>query len=203
MKKAVKRCQDLFPFFWGHFQMSSSIAVRVRPVWLALLLLGLMALVSGAEQAGERFVLVFDGQAVQDAATGLVWEREPDTFHGTWSEAPAHCTGRTVGGQHGWRVPTVQELKSLIDLEQHDPALPSGHPFRNIKSAIYWTATPSDTDDIIAWHVSFLSGEAVTDQKSQTRRVWCVREGDGAASGPSGRRQNLEPRASQKPTADH
>jgi hypothetical protein len=71
----------------------------------------------------------------------------------------------------------VQELSSLLDQSQQDPALPQGHPFSNIKSAIYWSATPSATDDIVAWHVSFLRGEAVTDQKSQTRRVWCVLEG--------------------------
>ncbi len=121
-----------------------------------------------------RFVLVLEGEAVKDRTTGLIWEQAPDSFHGVWSEAPAHCLAKTVGGKQGWRVPTVQELSSLLDQSQQDPALPQGHPFANIKSAIYWSATPSEKDDIVAWHVSFLRGEAVTDQKSQTRRVWCV-----------------------------
>src|SRR5436309_2425999 len=68
----------------------------------------------------------------------------------------------------------VEELKSLIDASQTDPALPEGHPFSNIKSEIYWSATPSKSDDIVAWQVSFFTGEPVTDQKSGTRRIWCV-----------------------------
>ena len=62
----------------------------------------------------------------------------------------------------------------LIDAEQQDPSLPAGHPFRNIKPGIYWTATAHPTDDIVAWQVSFFSGQAVTDQKPGTRRMWCV-----------------------------
>jgi len=47
-------------------------------------------------------------------------------------------------------------------------------PLSNIKSEIYCTATPDPKHDIVAWQVSFFSGEPVTDQKSGTRRMWCV-----------------------------
>lgn len=122
----------------------------------------------------ERFIVVMGGEAVKDNKSGLTWEQAPDAFHGVWNESIAHCPEKTVGGQKGWRLPTVKELASLTDPEQRDPALPAGHPFSNVKSAIFWSATPSSTDEIVAWHVSFLSGEVATDQKSQTRRVWCV-----------------------------
>ena len=146
-----------------------------------------LAIMSGQVTTGEtgtsdRFVLVMEGAAVRDNKTGLIWEREPDSFHGVWSDANPHCLEKTVGGRKGWRAPTVEELASLVDQSQHDPALPAGHPFSNVKSAIYWTTTPSLKDPITAWHVSFLSGEVMTDQKSQTRRVWCVRA--SAESGP-------------------
>lgn len=124
--------------------------------------------------AAERFTLVLDGAGVQDAKTGLIWEQAPDMEHDTWSRSLARCATKTVGGKSGWRAPTVDELKSLVDLEQKDPALPQGHPFSNIKSSIFWTATPSPKDDIVAWQLSFFSGEAVTDQKSGTRRMWCL-----------------------------
>jgi len=122
----------------------------------------------------DRFVLVFDRAAVQDNQTGLIWEQAPDSEHDVWSRSVERCTTKTVGGKRGWRAPTIQEMKSLIDPAQKDPSLPPGHPFSNIKSAIYWTATPHPTDDIVAWQVSFFSGEPVTDQKSGTRRMWCV-----------------------------
>jgi hypothetical protein len=115
-----------------------------------------------------------NGAAVKDNQTGLIWEQEPDRIHDVWSASVARCPTKTVGGQTGWRAPSIDELKTLIDSSQHDPALPSGHPFSNIKSEIYWTATPHPKDDIVAWQVSFFSGEPVTDQKSGTRRMWCV-----------------------------
>ena len=134
------------------------------------------------DSTSTRFVRVLDGTVIQDRHTGLAWEQEPDRFHGTWTEAAAHCKEKTIGGQSGWRIPHVKELSSLVDSSQKDPALPPGHPFANIKSAVYWTDTPSANDEMVAWHVSFFTGEAVTDQKSQTRRVWCVHEGIPGAS---------------------
>ena len=122
----------------------------------------------------DRFTLVMGGDAVADKKTGLLWEQSPDLIHDTWSASVARCQTKSVGGQKGWRAPSVEELKSLIDASQTDPALPEGHPFSNIKSEIYWSATPSKSDDIVAWQVSFFTGEPVTDQKSGTRRIWCV-----------------------------
>lgn len=127
-----------------------------------------------AEEGSGRFTLVLDGEAVKDAATGLVWEREPDYIFEVWERSLARCATKTVGGRQGWRAPSIDEIKTLVDPEQQDPSLPAGHPFRNIKSGIYWTATTHPTDDIVAWQQSFFSGQAVTDQKSGTRRLWCV-----------------------------
>lgn len=129
---------------------------------------------SAGSSSSQRFVAVLDGVAVTDVQTGWTWEQSPDFFYGTWTEAITHCREKTVGAQKGWRLPSIKELASLIDSSQKDPALPSGHPFGHIKSSIYWSSTPSETDDIVAWHVSFFTGEVVTDQKSQTRRAWCM-----------------------------
>ena len=127
-----------------------------------------------AEESSSRFVLVLDGEAVKDAVSGLVWEREPDYLFDVWDRSVARCATKTVGGKQGWRAPSIDEIKTLVDLDQQDPSLPAGHPFRNIKAGIYWTATPHPKDDIVAWQQSFFSGQAVTDQKSGTRRLWCV-----------------------------
>jgi hypothetical protein len=127
-----------------------------------------------APSDSPRFSLLFDGAGAKDNKTGLIWEQEPDRIHDVWSASVERCLTKEVGGQKGWRAPSIDELKTLIDTSQRDPALPPGHPFSNIKSEIYWTATPHPTDDIVAWQVSFFSGEPVTDQKSGTRRLWCV-----------------------------
>ncbi len=127
-----------------------------------------------ADDAGTRFALMFNDEAVKDTVSGLVWEREPDYIFDVWDRSLNRCVTKTVGGRQGWRTPSIDEIKTLVDQDQQDPALPAGHPFRNIKSSIYWTSTPHPTDDIVAWQLSLFSGQPVTDQKSGTRRVWCV-----------------------------
>lgn len=139
--------------------------------------LSLSFLIHAQDSPVSRFVSLLRGEAIRDSQTGIVWEQSPDFFYGTWTEAAAHCHSKNTGEQGKWRLPTIKELSTLIDSTQKDPALPAGHPFANIKSSIFWSSTPSETDDIVAWHVSFFSGEVVTDQKSQTRRAWCVLNG--------------------------
>lgn len=126
------------------------------------------------DDGASRFVLLMNDQAVKDSLSGLIWEREPDYLFDVWDRSVNRCATKFVGGREGWRAPSIEEIKTLVDPDQQDPALPAGHPFRNIKSSIYWTATAHPTDDIVAWQMSFFSGQAVTDQKSGTRRMWCV-----------------------------
>lgn len=143
-------------------------------VCLLLLWAGFAPGLAPAGESASRFVLVMGDEAVKDTASGLVWEREPDYMFDVWDRSVARCATKIVDGKQGWRAPSIDEIKTLVDLDQQDPSLPAGHPFRNIKSGIYWTSTAHPTDDIVAWQQSFFSGQAVTDQKSGMRRMWCV-----------------------------
>ena len=64
-----------------------------------------------------RFTVLtdFDGAAVRDNETGLVWEQSPETKTQNWSGARFACASRTIGGRKGWRLPSVHELASLVD----------------------------------------------------------------------------------------
>ncbi len=146
--------------------------MTVRLAWFGLGVLT-MAL-PGQTWAEERFALMHHDEVVQDRRTGLLWEREPDREHEVWRRSLERCATKTVGGQTGWRAPTIEEIKTLVDTEQQDPSLPSGHPFLGIRSEIFWTSTPDPAFDMVAWQQSFLTGQAVTDQKSGMRRLWCV-----------------------------
>jgi hypothetical protein len=68
--------------------------------------------------ATERFEVLkkFKNEAVLDRETQLVWERAPqDPFLlGIFSVAVEHCYARIVDGRMGWRLPTVEELTSLL-----------------------------------------------------------------------------------------
>ncbi len=148
-------------------------------LWLLAVLMVLSAAAlstarAASEEGEKRFTVVMDGAAVKDNTTGLVWEQAPDRIFDAWSASVERCKTKRHGGRTDWRAPTIDELKTLIEPSQKDPALPEGHPFSNIKSAAYWSATPSPNDDMVSWQVSFYTGKALTDQKSGNRRMWCV-----------------------------
>ena len=129
--------------------------------------------------AAQRFVLLasFNNDAVRDNNTGLVWEKSPQTATATWNGARFACINKNVGGQKGWRLPSIPDLASLIDpsVVPPGPMLPSGHPFNNIQSAGYWSATTNVEDASDAWFVYFGRGFVDHDGKTHTGHVWCVR----------------------------
>ncbi len=142
----------------------------------------------------NRFTVLsdFGGAAVLDRETGLVWEQSPETLQFQWIQAQALCNLKNVGNRKGWRLPTVQELASLVDptVPSPGPTLPSGHPFANVRvtndptnplsSSVYWSTTTWATDPAtVAWEVEFQTGVVANTSKSVFGYVWCVRGGSG------------------------
>jgi hypothetical protein len=129
-----------------------------------------------------KVLSAFGDAAVLDKETQLVWEQSPDRNTRTWSGAQVFCNNRNVGNRLGWRLPTIQELASLIDptIASPDPTLPLGHPFRNVLSSHYWSATSFAFDAaIFAWDVDLFNGVVGTRGKTDAAHVWCVRGGQG------------------------
>ncbi len=137
--------------------------------------------------AAQRFVVLsnWGNAAVLDRETGLVWERSPSPELLVWSDALTLCHVLAVGNRLGWRLPSVEELASLVDPTQ-TPALPAGHPFRNIQDGreqFYWTATQFETDGTFGYVVNFDGRGVAATGKSNSRNRWCVR-GSSSVSNP-------------------
>lgn len=137
-----------------------------------------------------RFIVLsnWNSQAVLDRETGLVWERSPDpgsppgTRNKTWIAAVDHCNTLTTGNRLGWRLPTSQELASLVDPSVGSvPLLPAGHPFTNVAPGPgnYWTATidASSASFALAMHFEVIGFSK--DNKGSAGFAWCVRGGQG------------------------
>jgi hypothetical protein len=124
----------------------------------------------------------FSGAAVFDKETGLVWDQSPATTTHTWNPARFQCTGRTVGGRKGWRLPSVHELASLVELNNpgRNPEVRPGHPFENVQSSVYWSATTAATNTGFALVVVFSDGLVSANEKDNVNFVWCVRGGMNA-----------------------
>jgi hypothetical protein len=81
----------------------------------------------------------------------------------------------------GWRLPTIEELASLVVRTQTNPSLPSGHPFLNAEPYGYWSTTTFDTTSTseYAWWVSFSLGYPAFNSKNDKHYVRAVRGGHG------------------------
>lgn len=140
---------------------------QLKPVWDRII------------PAAQRFVDALDGTAVLDKETGLVWAKNANLSNGalTWQLAMNYCPNLSVGGRKGWRLPTVEELASLVDPTQSNPSLPSGHPFTNVQSSYYWSSSSFSGDSSYAWNVHMYSGTVSVDFKTVSFYVWPVRGG--------------------------
>jgi hypothetical protein len=144
----------------------------------------------GEHQAGlswpsPRFVDNEDG-TVTDQLTGLIWLQNGNPFGTrTWEQALEDCNA-LADGSHGltddsvagdWRLSNINELRSLEDYNEHTPALPKGHPFRNVRQSLSWSSTTVPTAPTLARFLFIGIGSAVWDHKSVVMGVWPVRGG--------------------------
>lgn len=81
----------------------------------------------------SRFVVLsnWNGEAVLDRETGLVWQRTPEASDVAFEAAQSACASAKTGGRGGWRLPSADELASLQDFTAAagPNGLPAGHPF--------------------------------------------------------------------------
>lgn len=129
--------------------------------------------------SASRFTVLaeFNGAAVRDNNTGLVWEQTPTATPATWSSARTQCLNKAVPamGTRGWRLPSVVELTSLMDPALGPPFVPT--VFAGVQSGIYWSST-SDADSnptLNKLSVSFSEGPVGSSNKGSNNNVWCVR----------------------------
>ena len=127
----------------------------------------------------SRFRLCLNDKAVLDKETGLVWQRNTDEIKSNWEQACDYCYRLEVGNRKGWRIPTIEELASLVDNDNYNPALPTNHPFTNVQSSFYWSGSTYASYPGFAWGVYFRNGDVYYFDKDYDYDVRCVRGGHG------------------------
>lgn len=135
-----------------------------------------------------RFIDNGDGTTT-DSTSGLMWMRFAEGQ--TWSGAG--CTGQAklfsldqakeihqdFAGHADWRLPTVDELKSIVDPSRSNPAF---DPlvflgFEQNSMPVFWTSTSAGKDfDKEGWYyVSFYSGSSFASESQARNSVRLVR----------------------------
>jgi hypothetical protein len=138
--------------------------------------------------ARRRFEVLsaFHGKAVLDRETQLVWQQSPAVDFRPLAISSGFCNTLNVDNRLGWRMPTVQELATLVDPSVHPgPTLPPGHPFSNVQGdSAYWSSTTGATNPELQYIVSFQLGEVSVTSNVPSEPgglpVWCVRGGLGS-----------------------
>ena len=127
--------------------------------------------------------LNFDGPyegAIRDQNTGLVWTFFPaKNVHGTfqfWTDqagAETYCNTMVHAGFSDWRLPSKDELLTLVDTRYQSPA--SGFPC--ITSTTHWSSDIYEEDNQLGWYVTYGTGVAAYDdgRRSTSRLFKCVR----------------------------
>ncbi len=121
-----------------------------------------------------RYELSADGSEVLDHQTGLIWMKQVKTGL-TFAQAKAYA--RQVARETGraWRVPTVDELASLVDRSRRHGSV-SGFPDMPLED--FWSSSPYVGNAGYAWLVNFDYG-SVNSRFRGNFAVRLVRSGQG------------------------
>lgn len=126
----------------------------------------------------------FTSNTVFDTRTGLTWDRAPGGATSDWASAKAYCDASTLAGKSDWRIPRVEELKSLFEKVGMETHLVAGHPF-TVSNAERWTGTG---DPARRTALLVANSNIFTHVVSDLLAVWCVRGGaDTSYSGSNPR----------------
>ncbi|UJS23994.1 DUF1566 domain-containing protein [Thiothrix winogradskyi] len=119
--------------------------------------------------------LIHANRIVTDTETKLMWKQDSEVGQYTWDNAMKKF-GKNVSfaGYNNWRMPTIEELKTLVDKE-HSPTIDLT-AFHNTP-AMFWSASLHASNGDYAWFVNFDVGSASWYYKYGAFQVRLVRSG--------------------------
>jgi len=124
----------------------------------------------------NRFKDNGDG-TITDHCTNLLWQKGTSDTHPTWDEAPAFCSSLNLGTLSGWRVPTIQELFTIVNYNTTTGIF--SFPQFDFGQSLYpgglylWSSSDSNISGH-AWQIQFTNGNVTMLQKTSQLEVRCV-----------------------------
>lgn len=120
-----------------------------------------------AETTPSQRFYTLDVTRVKDLKTGLMWQRCPVGARGVqcdqglaqrmnWQQAQQQAPA--ISDPYRWRLPTIKELRSLLEARCAMPAI-NTDTFPATPSAKFWTSSSSELNTNEAWFVDFERGK--------------------------------------------
>ena len=128
---------------------------------------------------------------ITDRKTGLIWKQCLEGQSGSdcassgveifsWQQALQRAqtvnSGGGFAGASVWRVPTIKELRSLVEQQCADPAINLTR-FPNPGSDFVWSSSAVAGSTNYAWYVVFYNGNTFWDDKGGYGQLRLVRSG--------------------------
>ena len=124
---------------------------------------------------------------VTDTKTGLMWMQcslgqsyqangscsgSDGTYN--WKSALENAFQYTFAGYSDWRLPNLNELRSLVAYDRYSPSINSD-VFPNTISSYYWSSSPTSDSSGYAWGFSFSGGDDIYALRADSYYVRLVR----------------------------
>ncbi len=137
----------------------------------------------GVDFPAKSFYDNGDG-TMTDRKTGLMWTKDANIASGTWPNALTYITttvntSTKPGGYTDWRLPNINELKTMIHYGKTDSGswLNTTQGFTNVQSNYYWSSTTNAGTTANAWYVHLGNNYTGHVAKTNSYYVWPVRGG--------------------------
>ena len=137
---------------------------------------GLSGSVQGTFQHGYQPRNSEGDQVVLDQTTGLMWQQAGSSNQMTWNQAKDYIqqlNQQEFAGFSDWRLPTVEELTSLLEFQKKNGNYYID-PVFDATQGLCWTGDMAGGANA-AWAVSFHSGHVYYDALDRTNYVRAVR----------------------------
>ena len=112
---------------------------------------------------------------VIDSQNNLMWQDniEVTEYLETAITAKVYCENIVLNGYIDWRVPTINEIINIIDLNEKNAI---NKKFKFVNPNLYSTSSTFIEDTESLWAIDFKSGAIITDKKRNENYIRCIRD---------------------------
>jgi hypothetical protein len=157
----------------------AAAVANIRPVFATGEGRSFINLDDGATKRGLSHTYTKERNIVTDTTTKLLWQDDVTSPYKSWDEAISYCQSLTIDGVSDWRLPSMQELQTLIQFD-HSPKISTTFSTRG--GGKYWSSEVYPyTPESAAYYIDFSTGfsadygDRSVFEKSNRYRVRCVK----------------------------
>ncbi len=118
---------------------------------------------------------------IMNSETSLQWLQDAGSESMTWYQANDYVKNLYIGGYSDWRIPTKEEIESLIAIATREGTREkyhnffNEHGFKNVLYGYYWSSTYHTNIADRAYVLASWDGDLLSIDKSRDAYVWPVR----------------------------